>query len=527
MFLFLILLGSLQQSQRGTGAAGHNPELGKVVFTCSCSARAQEEIARGVALLHSFQYQEANATFTDAAAREPSCAMAHWGIAMANTRLLWHLPGAGELDAGLNQATLAERLLAPTDRERRYIAAAAAFFQDDVKLPYARRVLALKAVLGNLASKYPEDVDAQAFYALSLVTLAHLEARGSMEELSYRQQALDILEPLFAKNPDHPGLAHYIIHAADTSTLASRGIEAARRYAAIAPSSPHALHMPSHIFFWLGMWKEAAACNLAAAHAGQEATLEAHGSADYTLHAMDFLDYSYLQGGSMRQAQRLTTDLANVPGAPSRQLEFYRTLLDARNSLELHQWRQAASLPDPSPVARSRGFAYFVRAVGAARSGNIDEAKKQLDKLVQLQDSVLWNQVQFEEAEAWLDHAEGKNTDAIALLRSASEDESVALADSLLMPAREMLADLLLELNRPEEALAEYKVVLSVNRNRFDALSGAIRAAHNSGRNGEAAQLYSTLLSGVLPDADRPELDELKALLPNPRTLTDGSINRK
>jgi len=517
IFLSAALLGALQQSQRSTGATEHNPELGKVVFSCSCSLRAQDEIARGVALLHSFQYQEASSTFTDAAAREPTCAIAHWGIAMANTRLLWHLPGAGELDAGLNQVKLAERLLAPTDRERRYIAAAAAFFQDDVRLPYARRVLALKAVLANLAAKYPEDTDAQAFYALSLVTLAHLEARGSMEEFSYRQQALEILEPLFARNPGHPGLAHFLIHAADTPKLAFRGLEAARRYAAIAPSSPHALHMPSHIFFWLGMWKEAAACNLAAAHAGQQATLEAHGSADYTLHAMDFLDYSYLQGGSMRQAQILTTELANVPGAPSRQLDFYRTLLDARNTLELHQWKQAASLPDPGPAGRSRGFAYFVRAVGAARSGNIDEAKKQLEKLVQLQDSPLWNQVQFEEAEAWLDHAEGKNAEAIALLRSAAEEESVALADSLLMPAREMLADLLLELNRPDEALVEYKAVLSVNRNRFNALTGAIRAAHDSGRKDEVAQLYSTLLSVLLPDADRPELNELKALLPKPK----------
>src|SRR5262249_35285325 len=306
-----------------------------------------------------------------------------------------------------------------------------------------------------------------------------------------------------------------------------RAFEAPRRYAAIAPTSPHALHMPTHIFFWLGMWKEAAACNLAAAQAGQQATVQAQGSADYTLHAMDFLDYSYLQGGSMRQAQTLTTELANVPGAPSRQLDFYRTLLEARNTLELHQWKQAASLPDPSPVARSRGFAYFVRAVGAARSGNIDEAKKQLEKLVQLQDSVLWNQVQFEEAEAWLDHAEGKNAQAMALLRSAAEEESVAFADSLLMPAREMLADLLLELNRPEEALAEYKAVLSVNRNQFDALSGAIRAAHDSGRKDEVAQLYSTLLSVLLPGADRPELDELKALLPNPKPLTDGSIERR
>ncbi|HZE23777.1 MAG TPA: hypothetical protein VE054_07285, partial [Blattabacteriaceae bacterium] len=445
--------------QQNEGASEQTPKLGKVVFSCSCSLRARNEIGRGVALLHSFQYQEADSTFAAIATSEPTCAMAYWGRAMANTKLLWRLPGAGDLYAGLKQVKLAEHLIAPTDRERRYIAGAAAFFQDDVTLPYVKRVLALKAVLAALTEKYPEDIDAQAFYALSLVTLAHLERRGSIEEYDYRHKALDILEPLFEKNPEHPGLAHYIIHASDTPKLASRGLEAARRYATIAPSSPHALHMPSHIFFWLGMWKEAAACNLAAAQAGQMATLQAHGSADYTLHAIDFLNYSYLQAGDMQKAQLLATELTNVPGADPHQLALYKTLLSSRNILELHQWDKAALLPDPGLGTRARGFANFVRALGAARSGKADDARKQVQSLLEFQDTPLWNQIQFEEAEAWLDHAEGKDTEAISLLRNAAESEYTGAVDSLLMPAREMLGDLLLELNRPEEALGEYKGV--------------------------------------------------------------------
>ena len=515
--LFVLLLVVFITAGRGVvadqGEAHSGAGLGRVEFSASCTPEVQGRIARGVALLHSFQYREADAAFAEAVAHEPGCAMASWGRAMAATQFMWRSPGAGELEAGLGYVKQAEKLAAPTDRERRYIASMAAFFQDNVRLLYVERVVAFSAVMGKLSEKYPDDVDASAFYSLSLITLAHMQPRGSIEAYEYRTKALGILRPRFDKHPGHPGLAHYMIHAADTPELAPQGLEAARVYAQLAPGSAHALHMPSHIFLWLGLWKDATACNLAAAEAGRSASLVTPGDAEYTLHALDFLDYAYLQSGSAAKARALVAELEKVPGVTERQLEYYRTILPARNAFELHLWKEAASLPDPGAKTQVRGLVYLIRAVGAARSGNPEEAQKQAQNLAGLRDTMLWNQVQFEEAEGWLAYAAGKTPEAVELLRTAADEEKPEAADSLLTPAREMLGDLLLELNRPGEALEEYRKVLALNRNRYNALQGAVRAAQGAGLHDEAQKFYSILMKSVSPEADRPDLEQVKTLM--------------
>lgn len=506
LLFFPVLSGAQSQPSAAT--------LGTVVFPTSCSSQAQKGIVSGVTLLHSFQYEEADSAFSEAATEDPTCAMAHWGKAMAITEFLWRSPTPENLTTGRDDVKQAERLAAPTDRERRYIASMAAFYQDAVDLAYPRRVEAFGTVMSRLSAKYPDDVDAAAFAALSTVTMAHVQKQRSAEDFALRDQALKVLLPLFKKYPNHPGVAHYIIHAADSLEFAQQGLEAAERYSDIAPGSSHALHMPSHVFFWVGLWKNSIGSNLAALQAGKTATLLKSSSSDYSFHAIDFLDYAFLQNGQASKAEALVSEIGAVPGAEERQVAYYQALVGARNALELHDWKKAASLPDPALHLRLRGFVYLVRALGSARSGDADGARKQLCNMLQLKDTNVWNQIQFEELQAWLAHAERKDDDALSLLRSAAEEEELEGLDSLLqMPAREMLGDLLLELDHPEEALKEYRAVLAVHRNRYNALCGAIRAARAAGLKEEVIQYGRALIASVAADADRPGFLELKNII--------------
>src|SRR5579864_6659282 len=290
--------------------------LGSVSFPISCAPAVQSTFNQGVALLHSFQYQESEQTFTQVAQQDPQCAMAYWGEAMSLYHQLWDWPSADTLKQGLQDTIQAQKLRAQTDRERMYIVSAGVFFQDNANLSRASRVKAYSDWMNRIFTKYPDDVNAGAFYALSLITLQGKKA----DELANRKQAIDILDKLFAIAPNHPGVAHYLIHAADTPELASQGLVAARKYAKIAPDSSHALHMPSHIFVRLGLWQESIDSNLAAASAAAEATQKHLGEAHYQFHAMDFLDYSYLQMGEESKAQQIVDDLTKVPGAGARQI---------------------------------------------------------------------------------------------------------------------------------------------------------------------------------------------------------------
>ena len=341
-----------------------------------------------------------------------------------------------------------------------------------------------------------------------------------IQDIANRKKAIAILNPIFAQYPDNPGAAHYLIHASDVPELAAEGLAAARVYAKIAPDSAHALHMPSHIFRRLGMWQETIDSNLASAAAAAEATQEHRGDASYQFHAMDFLDYAYLQSGQEAKARRLVAELKDVPQGGQSNVIDEQNQFAARNAMELHRWKEAAALQIPNERLVWQNYTYWTRAIGAARSGDLQAARdavKKLTEIVKLSEPprressgmtmpASEGDIELSEAEAWLAHAEGKQDEAVATLRSAAEHEEARDAEPFAMPAREMLADLLLDLGRSAEALAEYEVVLKNYPNRFDALYGAARAADSSGDHGAAVDFYNKLISNCPPNGDRPEL---------------------
>ncbi len=341
-------------------------------------------------------------------------------------------------------------------------------------------------------------------------------------DLADREKALAILGPLLVADPDHPGVAHYIIHASDTPELASKGLEAARLYARIAPDSSHALHMPAHIFTRLGLWQESIGSNIAAMASAAKDTQMHMADAHYETHAMDFLDYAYLQSGQEAKAQDLVNTLKAVPGAGARTIENMQAVFEARNALELHHWKEAASLTVRDIPLRDLSMTYWVKAMGAARSGDADGARKDIQKLIEADDASHKHEkemgnkiypgesIEQREAESWLNYAEGKPGEAVKIMRQAAEREESEHLDSLTMPAREMLADLLVELKEPPEALTEYQASLKLSPNRFDSLYGAAKAAESAGRREEARAYFARLARIAAPGADRPELQERK-----------------
>jgi tetratricopeptide (TPR) repeat protein len=477
----------------------------------------------GVAFLHSFQYMQAEETFHSAAERDPKCAMAHWGEAMAIYHQLWDFPQPATIAEGHKDIEEAQKIGAPTERERGYIAAAAAFFQANPKLTHLERAEAYSSAMAKLHAQSPDDVEASAFYALSLVALAYDDPAN---EMAHRKAAIAILQPLLQSNPNDPGVAHYMIHATDTPELAPLGLEAARRYAKIAPDSSHAIHMPSHIFVRLGLWQESIASNIAAAAAGRRAAEKHQAEFHYQTHAMNFLNYSYLQAGEEANARQVIAEVQNVVGASEEDKADYTATFSARTAIELHRWKEAASLPVPSGIPeRWLDNTYWARAIGAARSGDSAQAQadvENLKKAIAAREKYERDQgytvptekaTDLREAEAWLLLAEGKHEDALQELRAAADREDKEGVDSLAVPAREMLADMLFELKQPEAALAEYKIALKNSPNRFDSLYGAARAAQAAG-NHKAAQEYDAKLLQVCgPGADRPELAAVRDLL--------------
>jgi hypothetical protein len=497
-------------------------QLGQVNFPTSCAPEVQSSLEKGLALLHSFQYLESEQTFTEAAKQDPQCAMAHWGKAMAPYHQLWDFPQASTLKKGLDEIEQAQKNSSLTDRERGYLAAAAAFYQDNPKLSHAERTQAYSSALAKLYEQFPEDNEAAAFYALSLVALADVE---HVDDLANRKKAISILDPLFRRDPGNPGIAHYLIHATDVPELAPLGLEAARRYARIAPDSSHALHMPSHIFSRLGLWQESIASNVAAAASAAHATQMHTADAHYQFHAMDFLAYAYLQCGEEAKARQVAADGKNVPGTSGEEAANRQASLDIAIALELHRWKDAAALPVPAVRAVWQDSTYWARAIGAARSGDVAAAKLDLKKLKELvkareahskesgYEVFKEKATDLREAEAWLAFAEGKTDDAVKELRAAADRQDAKGVDTIGIPAREMLADMLLALKRPAEALAEYKIALKESPNRFDALYGAAHAAQAAGNSAAAQSFYSKLAEISGPGADRPELAETKSYL--------------
>jgi hypothetical protein len=491
-------------------------KLGDVSFPTSCSAEAQSNLDQGLSLLHSFQYEEAEGKFTQSLKQDGSCAMAYWGKAMSLYHQLWDFPDAKALAEGRQYAEQAQKLTVKTSREREYIAAAADFYRDNPKLTHLARVRAYSAALEKLYHDNPKDNEAGELYALSLISLADM----NQQELANRRRAIAILNPIFAKSPNNPGAAHYLIHAGDTPELATQALPAARAYAKIAPDSAHAVHMPSHIFRRLGLWQEMIDSNLVSAAAAAKAT-EAHsGNASYQFHAMDFLDYAYLQSGQEAKARKLVDEVKSVPGASGTDIIDQQNMLPARNVIELHRWQEAASLAVPQEKAEWLDITYWTRTIGAARSGDVSGAQANLQKLSESihardedrrkrGDTVAPGEsVDQLEAEGWVMYVEGKSSGAVMKLRAAASREDSEHSDPFATPAREMLADLLLELKRPSEALIEYAVDLKNYPNRFDALYGSAQAAQALADRARASQSYANLVAITAAGADRPELQD-------------------
>jgi hypothetical protein len=520
IFLGLVLIHlSVHIASAWPGAPAD--QLGKVNFPTTCSSDVQPAIEKGVALLHSFQYTESEKTFADVAWRDPKCAIAHWGMAMALYHQLWDFPDNKTLKEGHKDIEQAQKLHSANAREQAFITAAAALFQKKSKMSHADRIKAYSSALEHAHAQSPDDVEFGSFYALSLVALAE----ENVDATTNRKKAIAILDPLLQQHPDHPGVAHYMIHATDRPEFAAQGLEAARRYAAIAPDSAHALHMPSHIFVRLGLWQDSINSNIAAnasgAHAAEMHLAESH----YQTHAMDFLSYSYLQSGQEAKAREVIAHVDHVVGANEESKADHRAYFAARTALELHRWKEAADLPVPSIRREWLDTTYWARAIGAARSGDVAGAEADLKELTQLVAEREKRSMKsgytvstekatdLREAEAWLAFAKAKSDDALAELRAAADRQDKDGGDSIGIPAREMLADMLLELQRPAEALSEYKTALKNSPNRFDSLYGAAHAAQATGDATSAQRFYAKLTEVCLPGADRPELAEAKTYL--------------
>ena len=502
-------------------SAAAQDHLGTVSFPTSCSSEAQPGIEKGVALLHSFQYEEARQTFAEVETRDAKCAIAHWGQAMALYHQLWEFPDEKQLQEGHKEIEQAIKLHPKTPRERGFLNAAAAFYQESEKLSHIERRQAYTAALEKLRVQVPGDVEVESFYALSLVSLADDE----VDTMANLNKAIAILQPLFEKYPDHPGVAHYLIHATDRPELAEQGLAAARRYAAIAPDSSHALHMPSHIFVRLGLWQESINSNIAAIAAGARAAELHKAESHYQTHPMGFLNYSYLQSGQEAKAREVIAHTDHVVGASEEDKADHRAYLAAYTALELHRWNEAASLPVPAIRKEWLDTTYWARAIGAARAGDAAAAEvavKDLTGSVEERESKARKigypvdkekATDLREAEAWLAFAQGKTDDALQELRAAADHQDKNGPDSVIIPAREMLADMLLEAKRPSDALNEYKIALKNAPNRFDALLGAGRSAQASGDTNSAQTFYAKLTEDCPAGADRPELAEAKTVL--------------
>lgn len=517
----LVWVGTPAPKLSNSQVAAPPPQLGQVHFPTSCAAEAQSSMETGVALLHSFQYKQADQIFSEAAKHDPKCALAYWGQAMTYYEQLWEFPSERSLKRGAEQIQRAQAAGASTERERAYIAAGAAFYLADAKLSETQRVQAFSAALEELRRKQPDDVNAAAFYALSLVALAEQQ---EVDVQANRTAAIAILEPLCRKAPENPGPAHYLIHATDTPEFAAQGLEAARAYSKIAPDSSHALHMPSHIFVRLGLWQESISSNIVAAASAAKATQEHRSPPHYQFHALDFLNYSYLQSGQESKAREMVKELENVPGADHESIAEHQAWFAARNAFESHRWKEAAALPIPQVPRESQESTYRVRTIAAAHLGDPAAARQDLQKYVEISteerrkashhgDKAPDKSVRQMEAEAWVAFAEGKADEAVKTLRSAADREDADGVDSLAMPAREMLADMLFELKRPSEALAEYKAALKNSPNRFDSLYGAGHAAQLAGDSPAANAYYAKLMEISAPTADRAELKEAKTYL--------------
>lgn len=492
--------------------------IGKAHLETSCNQAAQKEIDRGLALIHSFWYAEAEKSFRRAGELDAECGMAWWGVAMSNLHPIWSPPTPDELKTGIEAAQKAKTSGAKTDRERAYIDAIHTFYADSDKLDHRTRMLAYEKAMGVLAGGHSEDREAAIFHALSLLGTA----QATDKTYANQRKAAEILSRVLPEEPEHPGVAHYIIHSFDYPELAALALPAARTYARLAPGSPHALHMPSHIFTRLGLWDESIASNLASADKARSyVALVMPGAVSFEeLHAVDYLVYAYLQQGRVEKARALVERLEAITkvDTPNFAAGYALGAVPARYTLERRQWKEAAALKVSSTVSWER-FLYaeanlhFAVALGAARSGQPDRARAAIARLAAIHQTLLdqknayWaGQVEIQRlsAAAWLAKAD-KSDEALKLMRAAADLEASTekhpVTPGAILPARELLADMLFELGSPEDALREAERALRDAPNRFNGLSIAAKAAESAGKKDEARS-YRAKLAQLRSKAD-------------------------
>ncbi|HVR42017.1 MAG TPA: hypothetical protein VMS56_01125 [Thermoanaerobaculia bacterium] len=511
--LSILIAGSSVRAQHAQHEhhpmAGSGERLGSVEFPVSCAPEVRAQFERGVALLHSFWYDEAERTFRAVAAADRRCGMAWWGVAMAQYHPLWTPPSPEDLARGRKAANEAKAAGAKTPRERAYIDAIRAFYFP-ASADHPTRARAYEKAIEELVRRHPDDDEAKIFHALMLIE--HGMSMPNDKTYTWQKKAAASLNAMLEKHPEHPGIAHYVIHSFDYPALAHLAVDAAHAYSKIAPSSAHALHMPSHIFVRLGMWADTIDSNRASAAAGI-ANVRTPGVTSWdSLHAWDYLAYAHLQRGEDAEVEALMREMREVSKLDANSFAAYYALaaVPARYALERRDWAGAAALEvEPAGLAWEKipyaeALTAFARAVGAARRGEVGRAREDLARLGELRgrlesaNNAYWaEQVRITEllAEGWIARAEGRDDDALARLRSAADREDATekspVTPGAVVPAREMLGDLLLELGRPSDALAEYERSLADNPNRLNGLTGAARAAQLAGARAKALDYYA------------------------------------
>lgn len=520
--------------KRGTliSCGSADKQFGSVEFDISCDKKVKENFNLGVKLLHSFEYDEAEKVFAAVIADEPGCAMSYWGVAMSNFHPLWTPPSKAELEKGTKAIRIAQSIKNKDAKEQAYISAIAAFYNQHETIDHRTRAINFENASAKVVEQFPDDKEAKIFYALSLL------AAADPTDKSYTKQkkANSILSGMYNDYPDHPGIVHYLIHANDYPELAAAAIPMANRYASVAPSSAHALHMPSHIFTRLGMWEESIQSNLASVDAAkcyaESAGIKGHW--DEELHGLDYLAYAYLQKGDNTNAQNLLEylDTIQTVNPMNFKVAYAFASIPARFVLENRLWKQAASLDFDNKVpwkdyGWQKAIVHYTRALGLSRSGNTRAARQELSALdslynhfVQAKDSYKANQVKIQSAtaSAWISMSEQKSDEAIELMKVAADLETKTekhpVTPGEVLPAMELLGDMYLINERYNEALLAYQENLKRSPNRFNGLYGAAKAAQMTGNKSLANTYFQQLISlAKNVQSDRPELVDAKRMV--------------
>jgi tetratricopeptide (TPR) repeat protein len=549
---FIALVGTLFVLRNTECATAPEPGdlrgAGKVTFPITCAPDVQSDFARGVALLHSFFYEEARRIFTSVAERDPKCAMAQWGIAMTWWHPIWTPPTPDEMRAGKAAIEKAMSMNAGTDRERGFITALNTYYNtpdSSSAAPVGQschgpvgprdRVIAYEKAIRQLRDKYPDDFEVQTFYAFAVLATGYATPKDT--SLSKQLEAAGILEKLWKQDTNHPGVVHDLIHSYDYPRLAQRGLAAAQSYASIAPWVPHALHMPSHIFTRLGMWDESIAANRASAEASRAYSAMRHRDATEAeeLHALDYMAYSYLQEAQDAEAKKIV-DIAAKVKKTNPALEFSAAYalaaIPTRYAFERNDWAAAASLAIPnlphwSSFPFMEALIEYGHALGRAHTGDLDGARKAIARMEQLRDATKDPKfdyfkshldLQMQAASAWLAASEGKKNEAIDMLRRAADSEDVLgkhpVSPGAFVPIREQLGALLLEMGQPTEAQREFEAALKIYPGRFRGLYGAAQAAELAGDNEDASRYYTKLAAQTSKAGDsRNELNHVREFL--------------